>query len=124
MYLVDEETGDITLTQGDTGDYIVTGLPTDKEYTIYFAVQDEKRNAVGSEISKALNNSDAVTLTIPSTLTDLLTVKKTEEYATYYFGLKLCTAAGTEDTLIIGNKQVGEKNTITVYPKIVEGLNG
>lgn len=121
MFLVDEETGDITLTQGDTGEYKVSGLPTDQAYTLYLAVQDTNRNPIGNEISESLNLRSTVNLKFTKTLTDLLTVKKNEDYAEYKFGLKLCDRAGNEDTLIIGNKQVGEDNIITVYPKKVEG---
>lgn len=123
MFEVNEETGDITLTQGDTGNYTVSGLPTDQRYTLYFGVQDENRNPVGSEISESLNLRSTVSLSITSALTDLLTVKKNEDFATYYFGLKLCTVGGMEDTLIIGNKEIGERNIMTVYPKQVEGMN-
>ncbi len=124
MFNVDEETGDITLIQGDSGQYVISGLPTDQYYTVYFAIQDTNRNPIGSEISVTANLYSSVTINLPSSLTDLLTVKKNEDYAEYRFGVKLCTAAGREDTLIIGNKEVGEDNLITVYPKKVEGLNG
>lgn len=122
MFIVDETSGDITtLTQGDTGEYVLTGLPTDDYYTYYLAVQDQNRNPVGEEIVVNGNLRSTVTFPFTSALTDLLTVKKNEEYATYNFGVKLCSKTGVEDTLIIGDKQVGEKNTITVYPKKVEG---
>lgn len=121
MFYVDETTGDITLTQGDTGEYVVSGLPIDDNYTVYLAIQDENRKPIGNEISVSAGLRSTVTLNFLTSLTDLLTVKKGEDYATYYFGLKLCTASGSEDTLLIGNKQVGERNTITVYPKKVEG---
>lgn len=124
MFIVDEISGDIiTLTQGDTGEYVLTGLPTDQYYTYHFAIQDENRNPIGEEIVVSGNLRSTVTFPIKASLTDLLKVKKNEEYATYYFGVKCCSAqAGIEDTLIIGNKQVGERNTITVYPKKVEGV--
>nr|DAX39330.1 MAG TPA: hypothetical protein [Caudoviricetes sp.] len=122
MFFVDEESGDITLTQGDTGEYVISGLPTDQYYTVYLAIQDENRKPVGNEISVNAGLKSSVTLSFLSSLTDLLTVKKSEDTATYYFGVKLCSQAGSEDTLVIGNKQVGERNTITVYPKKVEGL--
>lgn len=122
MFIVDETTGDITtLTQGDSGEYTLTGLPTDDYYTYYLAIQDENRNPIGEEIVVSGNLRSTVTFPFPASLTDLLTVKKSEEYATYYFGVKLCSKSGVEDTLLIGNKQVGERNSITVYPKKVEG---
>lgn len=122
MFKVDEISGDITLTQGDTGEYVLIGLPTDQYYTVFLAIQDENRKPVGSEISVNAGLKSSVALPFLSFLTDSLTVKKTEETATYYFGVKLCSQTGSEDTLIIGDKQIGENNTITVYPKKVEGL--
>lgn len=122
MFIVDEISGDITtLTQGDSGDYVLTGLPTDQYYTFYFAIQDENRNPIGNEIKVSGNLRSTVTFPLTPSLTDLLKVKKNEEFATYYFGVKCCSSAGIEDTLIIGDKKVGERNTITVYPKKVEG---
>lgn len=121
MFLVDEETGNITLTQGDSGEYAISGLPTDQYYDVYLAIQDEKRNPIGNEIKESANLKSSVTLKFLSSLTDLLTVPKSEETKTYYFGIKLCDKLGNEDTLIIGNNDVGDKNTITVYPKKAEG---
>ena len=45
-----DENGNITMVQGDTGRLVVNGLNTDKNYTIYFAIQDEKRRPVGNEV--------------------------------------------------------------------------
>ena len=122
MFIVDEETGNITLTQGDTGKYTITGLPTDQYYTCYLAIQDEKRNPIGDEIIENANLKSSVTFEFTSELTDLLTVKKNEETATYNFGVKMCDKTGAEDKLLIGNSQIGDLNTITVYPKKVEGI--
>ena len=121
MFLVDEETGNITLTQGDSGEYTINGLPTDQYYDVYLAIQDKKRNPIGNEIKESANLKSSVSLKFLSSLTDLLTVPKSEETQTYYFGIKLCDKLGNEDTLIIGNNDVGDKNTITVYPKKAEG---
>lgn len=121
MFLVDEETGNITLTQGDSGEYAISGLPTDQYYDVYLAIQDKKRNPIGNEIKESANLKSSVALKFLSSLTDLLTVPKSEETETYYFGIKLCDKLGNEDTLIIGNNDVGDKNTITVYPKKAEG---
>lgn len=121
MFLVDEETGNITLTQGDSGEYTINGLPTDQYYDVYLAIQDKKRNPIGNEIKESANLKSSVSLKFLSSLTDLLTVPKSEETETYYFGIKLCDKLGNKNTLIIGNNDVGDKNTITVYPKKAEG---
>ena len=116
-----DENGNITMVQGDTGRLIVNGLNTDQNYTVYFAIQDEKRKPVGNEISVESNMQPSIVFVLDSSLTDLLKVKAEEETAIYYYGVKTCTADGFEDTLPIGGSDMGDKNTITVYPKKVEG---
>lgn len=117
-----DKNGNITLVQGDSGQLIVNGLPTDKDYTVYFAVQDENRQPVGGEIQVNTNKASFVIFVISGTLTDLLAVKKGEDSAIYYYGLKICDDNGLEDTMLLANSVIGEKNTITVYPKKVEGI--
>lgn len=116
-----DNNGDITLIQGDSGELVINGLNTDRNYSVYLAIQDEKRKPIGNEIMVNSNNQSFVRFIITSDLTDLLTVKNNEEYATYYYGVKVCDDTGYEDTLIIGDTGMGDKNTITVYPKKVEG---
>lgn len=121
-FIVDEETGDITLVQGDSGKLIVEGLPTDKNYTVYFSVYDDKRKPVASEVFMSTSGSSIVTLVIPAELTDLLKVPQGEDSSEYYYGLKLCHEdSGLEDTLSIGDKNPWDLKTMTVYPKQVEG---
>ena len=116
-----DENGNITMVQGDTGRLVVNGLNTDKNYTVYFAIQDENRRPVGNEVNVESNMQPTVVFEFASQLTDLLKVAEDEETHTYYSGVKTCTAEGFEDTLSIGGSDMGDKNTITVYPKKVEG---
>ena len=100
-FTIDKD-GNITLIQGDSGELVINGLPTDKNYSVYFAIQDENRNPIGSEIELDTNNSSSVIFTITGSLTNLLTVKKDDETATYYYGIKLCNKYDfMEDTLLI-----------------------
>ena len=117
-----DEQGNMTCYQGDSGSLTVNGLNTDKNYTVYFAVRDEQRNPVGDEICVSADHSPCVTIEIPATLTDLWKVKKGQDYATYYYGLKSCDEFGHEDTLMIAGSDYGDRATITVYPKKVEGI--
>lgn len=118
-----DDYGNITLVQGDSGELTVSGLPTDRNYSVWFAIQDENRNPIGGEINIDTNNSESISLYITGGLTDLLTVPRDEETATYYYGIKLCSADDSlEDTLLLGNGSMGDKTTITVYPKKVEGI--
>lgn len=122
-FIVDEKTGNITLVQGDSGTLIVQGLPSDKNYTVYFAIYNENRKIIGEEMKVQSNGSDVVTLKILSSLTDLLKVDLDETTAEYYYGLKLCNEdTDYEDTLCVGNNDIDGINTITVYPKKVEGV--
>lgn len=116
-----DENGNITIVQGDTGRLVVNGLNTDQNYTVYFAIQDEDRRPVGNEVNVQSNMQPTVVFELTSQLTDLLEVAEDEETHTYYYGVKTCTAGGFEDTLLIGGSDMGDKNTITVYPKKVEG---
>lgn len=117
-----DDKGNITCIQGDDGKLTINGLPVDKNYTLYFAIQDKNRKPIGTEISVSTNRFKSAVFSITSSLTDLLTVKNNEDTATYYYGIKLCdSATGLEDTLLLGNSKIGDVNTITVYPKKVEG---
>ena len=119
-FMIDND-GNITMIQGDTGRLVVNGLMTDQNYDVYFAIQDENRRPIGNEISVQSNSQPTVVFELSSNLTDLLKVGQDEETHEYYYGVKTCTADGFEDTLTIGSGDMGDINTITVYPKKVEG---
>ena len=119
-FMIDND-GNITMIQGDTGRLVVNGLMTDQNYDVYFAIQDENRKPIGNEISVQSNSQPTVVFELSSNLTDLLKVGQDEETHEYYYGVKTCTADGFEDTLIVGSGDMGDRNTITVYPKKVEG---
>jgi hypothetical protein len=116
-----DEQGNITMYQGDTGHFNANGLNTDKNYYVYFAIQDENRNPIGNEIMVRSNFQTIAPFYIDQGLSNLLKVDREEEYHVYYYGIKVCTEEGDEDTMLIGNSKVGDLNTITVYPKKAEG---
>ena len=124
-FVVDENTGDITLVQGDSGEIVIEGLPSDSNYSVYFAFYNENRKTIGEEVMQTYSAS-VVTMFIPSSLTDLLTVNKDDDYTEYYYGIKICNeSTGYEDTMCINDSDIGDLNTVKVYPKKVEGvLNG
>ena len=120
-----DDKGNISLIQGDSGTIVVEGINTARNYTVYFGVRDKNRNPVGNEIFVNSNYSSTVVFQLTGSFTDLLSVNKNENYATYYYGIKLCDSENAlEDTLILDNDEIGGINTITVYPKKVEGTNG
>lgn len=123
MQIVDELTGDIIIRQGDDGHYVVEDIPTDKNYEAYFSVYDEDGKII-NELKAETNNENFVKFVFPPTFTDEWAVKRGEEEATYYFAIKLCYGFNQiEDTLVIGNKTIYDKNIITVLAKQVEGSN-
>lgn len=116
------ENGDIEMVQGDSGSIVIEGLSTDKNYTVWLGIQDSKRRSIGDEIYVYSNNQPSVIFTLTSDFTDLLTVGKNKPYEVYYYGIKVCAPEeNIEDTLILGNGTIGDCNTITVFPKKVEG---
>lgn len=123
MAFVYDDDGNITLYQGDSGAIPFEDIPTDKNYKIFFSIYNADRTIVGDEVSLFSNYQSQITIEIPASLTDLLTVGEYDESTEYYYGIKICdTETGWEDTLLIGNSDIGDLNTITVYPKKTEGL--
>ena len=123
MALKVDENGTIILYQGDSGDVVVSGLDTNKNYTVYFAILDEKSKLIGNELQVVSNKSDFVVFSLTSDFTDLLKVPKGKNYAFYSYGIKICDIeTKTEDTLIVENGNYGDKNLIIVYPRKVIGI--
>lgn len=123
MALTIDENGTIFIRQGDSGEVVISGLNTSKNYSVYFAVKNEKRKTVGDEICVNSNYASSVTFSLSSDFTDLFTVPADEDYAIYYYGVKLCEGDSVEDTLFIANSDYGQLNYIVVFPKMVEGSN-
>ena len=123
MSLNINEQGNITLYQGDSGEIVVSGLDTSKNYTVHLAILDEKGNLVGKELQVMSNKNDFVVFSLTADFTDLLKVSRGKNYALYTYGIKVCdTETKTEDTLIVENGNYGDKNLIIVYPRKVMGI--
>ena len=125
MFDVNAITGDLKLHQGEWGEYIVEDIAENKEgMRAYFEIQDSKRKRVGDQI-KSVVTGGSVTFVFTPPLTNLLTVKLSEDEAEYYGGIKFCDDSGREESVKVGNKQDGERIIITVLPIEAEGdLNG
>lgn len=120
--LVIDENGTVFLYQGDSGEIVVDGLDNSKNYTVYFAVQDKKRNLIGSEFQVPAAKTNSVTFILNSEFTDMLTVPNNKPYQIYYYGIKACTENNDEDTLFVENGIYGDKNMIVVFPRKVKGI--
>ena len=118
---IDSE-GTVSIYEGDTGYIDVSGLNPEKNYYVWLAIRDRKRNLVGEEIRITSNNRDKVSFFLSTDLTDLLTVPKNKQYELYFYGIKISEVGSfEEDTLFVGDKDYGETNLMIVYPKQVEG---
>lgn len=123
MAYIVETSGNITLVQGDSIELVINGLPTDQSYQVYFAAQNEERIPVGSEIMVESLGQESVTIKLTGNYTNLFTVEEDKKSQKYYYGVKLCSVTDdTEDTLLLGESVIGGLNTITVYPRKVEGI--
>lgn len=123
MAYIVEPSGNITLVQGDSIEIVVNGLPTDQNYKVFFAAQNEDREPVGSEIEVDTLGQYSTTIKLTGNYTNLFTVDPEKKSQKYYYGVKLCSVQDdTEDTLLLGDSVIGGLNTITVYPRKVEGI--
>ena len=123
MAYIVETSGNITLYQGDSIELVINGVPTDQNYKLFFAAQNEEREPVGSEIEVNSNCQESVTIKLTGNYTNLFTVEGDKKSQKYYYGVKLCSVTDdTEDTLLLGESVIGGLNTITVYPRKVEGI--
>jgi len=89
IMLVIDNDGTISMYQGDSGEITVNGLDENSAYTVYFGVQDEKRNPVGEELQVSVSNSDTVSFILSPEFTDNLTVPANKPYKVYYYGIKV-----------------------------------
>jgi DNA-binding cell septation regulator SpoVG len=115
--------GNITLTQGDSFEFVVNDLPVVEGAKLFFAAQDEERNPVGNEVEVDILSS-STSVFLDADLTDLFIVSEDKKAQNYYYGLKLVYPDGVkrvEKTLNIGGKKIGDLNVITVYPRKVKG---
>jgi hypothetical protein len=118
-----QDNGDLTIYQGDSFELVLNGIPTDQNYKIYFAIQNKDREPVGQEIMVESNFASSVVIKVVGNYTDLLVVDEDTKNGIYYYGVKKCSEVdNTEDTLLLGNKKLGELNTIKVFPRKVKGI--
>lgn len=121
-YLVDTN-GNITMTQGDSIELVINGIPTDQNYKVFFAAQNEERTPIGNEIMVESYGASSVVIKLEGNYTKQFTVNEDSKSQRYYYGIKICSDTdNTEETLLLGDSAIGGLNTITVYPMKVEGI--
>lgn len=119
MSLNIDEKGNVYIYKGDSGDIIVSGLPTDKNYKVYFTIKDLKNKTVNS-LDIMSNFKSSVTFSITSEFSEMLTIPKNEEIGFYSYGLKTLDEEGNEDTLFVDGSCYGTTNRVFVFPEKVE----
>ena len=123
MAYIVEQNGNITLVQGDSLELVINGIPTDQNYKVFFAAQTEDRTPIGKEIEVDSLGQSSVVIKLEGNYTNQFTVDEEKKSQKYYYGVKLCSIVeNTEDTLQLGNSTIDGLNTITVYPRKVEGI--
>lgn len=119
---LNNETGEITCFQGDSGKFYLSGLPA--SCNVYFSVYNEKREEI-FELQYTAESDGTLTMFIPAESTDKLVVNKKEESEEYYYSLKVVTidtlGNRIETTCLLNNHDESEPNVMTVYPKRTEG---
>lgn len=116
-----DDYGTLITYQGDDIFIPFEGLPSEN-LTLYVAIQNEKRQPMGSEQSLQTFGATDLDFPISNETTDLLVVNPGDDYTDYYYGAKTKDSNGKESTLMIGrDADFGTLNVIRVYPRKVKG---
>lgn len=115
-----DENGTIKIYQGDTGSLTIEGIPDDRSYDVFFAIQNQSRDII-FETSVKSNNQTSVDIDIDTELSNKLNVPINENSSIYYYGIKLCYDGDKEDTVAVDGRSIGSRNKMIVYPLQVEG---
>ena len=115
-----DKKGNVYIYSGDSGEIVVSGLPTDKNYTVYFMVKDSKNRVVSNVLEVKSNFNSTVTFIITSEFSSKLTIPKNEEVGFYTYGIKTVDDDGIENTLFVEDCCYEDSNMILVFPDKVE----
>ena len=103
MSLVIDNTMAITMYKGDTGNILFEGLPTDREYTGWFAVNDDDTGRVLFEKQSTYNKSEGTAIASITEDDDI-------PVGEWSYTFKLCYALD------------GIENTVLPYLDVVDGV--
>ena len=93
-----DEKGTMRIRRGDSGSFKLKGIPTDKNYKVYFAVYDPVTGEIVSpELFVPSNKESDVTVDLSIDFTNSL--EGTEKGRRYSYGIKLCDD-GKEETVV------------------------
>lgn len=110
---------DIFIRRGDSGNIIISGLPTDKNYGVYFSIVNDNEKIIKEWTVNSYNNPQ-VTFSLSASDTDDISE------GDYNYGIKICSG-DMEDTLIprtkVDNGKIKHYTPLfTVGAKFVEGV--
>lgn len=93
-----DEKGTMRIRRGDSGSFKVKGIPTDRNYNVYFAIFDPVTGEIVSpELIVQSNNLPDVTVDFDAEFTNSL--EGTEKGRRYSYGIKLCSE-NKEETVV------------------------
>lgn len=108
------ENGDFEIKQGNSGKFVATNIPTDKNYTAIFSVCNEGGVFI-NDLEVESNYYDYVEFIFAPDFTEKWIVPRGEESATYFFDVTLVFGVNQyKDTLVFEGKTRTDKNVITV----------
>lgn len=109
MPIYKDDNGNIYLHKGDTGNIGISGIPTDKSYSVYMSIYNEDANNILQEIllSNYIQANGTGTFIIDEETSNSLSVGE------WVYAIKIC-ASGSEDTII--PKTRVEDGVIVNYP--------
>jgi hypothetical protein len=120
MSLEIDKRGNIYIYKGDSGDIVVSGLPTDDNYRVLFTVKNYKNLTVGDVLEVQSNYLPSVTFSITSDFSKMLEIPYSEDIGVYFYGLKTIDSSKRENTLFVDDTTYGDINNIIVFPPKVE----
>lgn len=117
MFIMDDETGEQKVRQGDSYDFKVEGITAD--WDVFYSVYRLDTREIMLEV-QSVKEEDTDIINVPASECDKLVVEDGKKSATYGWNIKRCKD-GKEDTVIVVGKSVDDINKIIVLPKTTEG---
>jgi hypothetical protein len=101
MTIFVRDNGDLECYQGDNGSIDITGIPTDQNYQVFFAIRDPNTNSpVINELVQNSNSASSVRFSFSARLTDSFPVLPGASKTSFAYGVKVCDMLGVETTVI------------------------
>ena len=114
----------LKIIQGDCGGFVVSDIPTDKNYHVYFQIRDRNNRPVGEQLMVESDGADFVEFYIDTELSDLLRVPFGRTFEPYTYGIKIYDPELEAEITSSLNGIFGKPNRLVVYPKQAEGPSG